>query len=379
MGISARIIERSPIFGRGRAFEAGGGGGAAPICPLFSDNVAWASIGKGKTHQPHRVLGEFARGGMSMLYDVRQDPAGTRHLLKVPNFTYYQDQPEILSMLWKRFRREVRILHAIHHTNILPENFARLRDNVVRITGWDYQWDPGKPHQAYPRFYMMEKINGKDLSQLLRPEVALIPLTALNIMYRVVAALAVYGECARRLDPTASISAHRDVKPENVAIELAGTNRMGLEKAKHSDIKRAVLMDFGIAKLAEEHTENLTQTGDFFGTPGWVAPETIGRTKYADQRSDIFVAGAILWRLLTGREPFNWQDPQQKTLFFNYPEGTRQLIDWLKNESYQGDGKLQEVWDMVFKAMESDPNKRYRTYDEFAIAIYHQILNPKLH
>jgi serine/threonine protein kinase len=327
-------------------------------------------MGIGKTHQPHRVLNEKTRGGMSVLYEVRQDPVGTHHLLKVPDFTGYHKQPEILKMLWKRFRREVRILHAIHHTNLLPGNYARLRDNVVRITGWDHQWDPEKPHQAYPRFYVMEKINGEDLSQLLLPEVALIPLTALKIMYLVVAALAVYGECARRLDPTASIFSHRDLKPENIMIEVG----VALEKAEYSDIISVKLMDFGIAKLAEEHTENLTVTGDLLGTPGWIAPETIGRTKYADQRSDIFVAAAILWRLLTGREPFNWNDPQQKALFFNYPEGTRQLIDWLRNESYQGGDKLQGVWDVVFKAMECDPQKRYQTYDEFAIAIYHQIL-----
>jgi len=277
-------------------------------------------------------------------------------------------------MLWKRFRREVRILHAIHHTNILPQNYANLRDNVVRITGWDHNWDPKKPHESYPRFYVMEKINGQDLSRLLSPEVPLQPLTALTIMYRIVAGLAVYGECARRLEPTAKIFAHRDLKPENVAIELARILQMDLANAAPSDIVRAVLMDFGIAKLVEEHTEGLTQTGDLLGTPGWIAPETIGRTKYADQRSDIFVAGAILWRLLTGREPFNWDDPQQKALFFNYPEGTRQLVDWLKNESYQGGEKLQGVWDMVFKAMDCDPQKRYQTYDEFAIAIYRQIL-----
>jgi len=372
-----KIINNPALWGRGRPFRADGpaAGRPAPICPLFPDNVAWANIGVGRTHQPHRVLGEFARGGMSVLYDVRQDPTGTHHLLKMPDFSAFRDQPEILATLWKRFRREVRILHTIHHTNILPENYARLRDNVVRITGWDNKWDPEKPNQAYPRFYVMEKVNGQDLSRLLSPEIPLPPLTALKIMYCVVVGLAVYGECARRLEPSAAAFAHRDLKPENIMIALAGGNRTGLESIRPADIESVVLMDFGIAKLVEEHTEGLTVTGDFIGTPGWIAPETIGRTKYADQRSDVFVAGAILWRLLSGREPFNWQDPQQKALFFNYPEGTRQLIDWLKNESYQGGEKLQEVWDMVFKAMDCDPQKRYQTYDQFAIAIYQQILN----
>jgi len=86
---------------------------------------------------------------------------------------------------------------------------------------------------------------------------------------------------------------HRDVKPENVF--LAGPN---------ATVK---VLDFGISKVAET-SDGLTKTGTVMGTPDYMAPEQ-ARGDRVDSRADIYAVGAILYRALTGRKPFEGSDP----------------------------------------------------------------------
>jgi len=85
---------------------------------------------------------------------------------------------------------------------------------------------------------------------------------------------------------------HRDVKPENVF--LAGPN---------ATVK---VLDFGISKVLETG-EGLTKTGTVMGTPDYMAPEQ-ARGDRVDSRADIYAVGAILYRALTGRKPFEGSD-----------------------------------------------------------------------
>ena len=82
---------------------------------------------------------------------------------------------------------------------------------------------------------------------------------------------------------------HRDIKPANILIDLK------------ENIKVA---DFGLVK-EEEGLSGLTRTGDFFGTPSYLAPEQIpGSNKVVDGRTDVYAIGATLYEMLSGRPPF---------------------------------------------------------------------------
>jgi serine/threonine-protein kinase len=90
---------------------------------------------------------------------------------------------------------------------------------------------------------------------------------------------------------------HRDLKPANVM--LVRRRKSGEDQVK--------LLDFGIAKLQEAEGRKST-TGDFIGTPAYMSPEQI-RGEALDPRSDLYSLGALLFELVTGRQPYEGPTP----------------------------------------------------------------------
>jgi hypothetical protein len=88
---------------------------------------------------------------------------------------------------------------------------------------------------------------------------------------------------------------HRDLKPENVLLAepSGGANEPLTPK----------ITDFGLAKRLQE-TTGRTRTGEIMGTPSYMAPEQAAGTKNIGPAADVYALGAILYRLLTGRPPF---------------------------------------------------------------------------
>lgn len=82
---------------------------------------------------------------------------------------------------------------------------------------------------------------------------------------------------------------HRDVKPSNVFLCDA-------------DPRRAKLLDFGVARLA--NAIKATRTGSALGTPGYMAPEQASAADGLDARADVYSLGCVLFECLTGRRPF---------------------------------------------------------------------------
>ena len=163
----------------------------------------------------------------------------------------------------ERFRREAQAAANLSHPNIVPV----------------FDW--GEDDGSY--FIVMEYVEGRPLSAVLRDPQRLPPVQIAMIGAGVAAALAF----AHRHGVI-----HRDVKPGNVLITPDG------------DVK---VTDFGIARAVNTE-ESLTQTGAVMGTAAYFSPEQ-AEGKGVDARSDMYSLGVVLYEMAVGRPPFTGDSP----------------------------------------------------------------------
>ena len=131
---------------------------------------------------------------------------------------------------------------------------------------------------------------------------------------------------------------HRDLKPSNVIIDSAGQLRV---------------TDFGLAKQLFGDP-NATQTFGFVGTPAYASPEQIsGNSAAADQRTDVYGLGAILYKLLTTQPPFHGASPADviRMVLSEDPRSPRSL-------NVKVDVDLATI---CMKCLAKDPTGRYAT------------------
>src|SRR5437773_7278988 len=131
-------------------------------------------------------------------------------------------------------------------------------------------------------FIVMEYVQGKTLSEILRDGAALMPERAVEIAEGVAEALAFAHRAG---------IVHRDVKPGNIMLTPTG------------DVK---VMDFGIARATT--SESLTQTATVLGTATYFSPEQ-AQGEPVDARSDIYSLGVVMYEMLTGTPPFAGDTP----------------------------------------------------------------------
>jgi serine/threonine-protein kinase len=204
----------------------------------------------------YEVLKELGRGAVGTVY-LGRDPKINREVaIKVLRYDEVSKNEEQLTELKKRFYREAEAAGRLNHPNIV----------TIYDVGEDYDLT----------YIAMELLNGKDLSSYCR-EVNRLPVAKV---------LEIIGSVAEALDYAHKNGVvHRDIKPANIML-LEG-----------NQIKVA---DFGIARLPDS---TRTQTGDIFGTPNYMSPEQVAGKK-VDGRSDLFSLGAVMYKLLTGKQPF---------------------------------------------------------------------------
>jgi len=140
---------------------------------------------------------------------------------------------------------------------------------------------------------------------------------------------------------------HRDIKPGNIMVARDG--------------KTPVLMDLGLAQLADEAEGRLTRTRQFIGTLRYASPEQVLAATRVDRRSDVYGLGATLWELLTLRPLFGATDATptpdlMQTILVTEPASPRK-----SNPSVPRD--LEAI---VLKCLEKDKAQRYATAAEFA-------------
>ena len=205
-----------------------------------------------------RVIGE---GGMGKVYEARHTRLHTKRFAVKLLHHELARQPEVVT----RFQREAEAASVLTHPN------------VVGVYDVNTSAD-GRP------YIVAELLHGEDLGSYLERRGKLPTVEAVHIVRQVCHALGAAH---------AHGIVHRDVKPENVF--LAGPS---------ATVK---VLDFGISKVAET-SDGLTKTGTVMGTPDYMAPEQ-ARGDRVDARADIYAVGAILYRALTGRKPFEGTDP----------------------------------------------------------------------
>ncbi len=200
----------------------------------------------------------IARGGMAQVYRALDRQLERPVALKVLFPELSVDRTFV-----ERFRREAQAAANLSHPNIVPV----------------FDW--GEDDSTY--FIVMEYVEGRPLSAVLRDPQPMPPRQIATIGAGVAAALAF----AHRHGVV-----HRDVKPGNVLITPDG------------DVK---VTDFGIAR-AMNTEESLTQTGAVMGTAAYFSPEQ-AEGKGVDSRSDIYSLGVVLYEMAVGRPPFTGDSP----------------------------------------------------------------------
>ncbi|MQA86905.1 MAG: Stk1 family PASTA domain-containing Ser/Thr kinase [Streptosporangiales bacterium] len=206
----------------------------------------------------YRVESRLARGGMGTVYLALDTRLDRTVALKVMNPTLADDEEFV-----HRFIGEAKSAARLSHPN------------VVGV------YDQGRDGSHL--FLAMEFVPGRTLRDLLNERGPLGPHRALPIIEAVLAALG----AAHRADLV-----HRDVKPENVLL---------------ADDGQVKVTDFGLARavVSSNHTKT---SGLLIGTVGYLSPEQVEHG-VADQRSDVYAAGVMLFELLTGRRPFDGETP----------------------------------------------------------------------
>ena len=200
----------------------------------------------------YRLEAKLGSGGMSTVYLARDTTLDRPVAVKV----MHREMSEQADQL-ERFRQEARAVAKISHPNVVA---------VI-----DAGEDGGYPYIVF------EYVEGETLKARINRVGALDVQEALAYAIEVARGLTVAH--ARRM-------IHRDIKPQNVLIDAEG---------------RAKLTDFGISRQLEK--DGLTATGRVLGTTDYVAPEqAMGHG--ADQRSDIYALGVVLFEMLTGHVPF---------------------------------------------------------------------------
>ncbi len=202
-----------------------------------------------------RLLG---RGGMGAVYEAVHRDLKKRVAIKVLSAKLASEESK------QRFLREGEAASRIQHPN------------VVDVT------DVGV--EAGLSYLVMEFLEGEDLSTRLARESSLAPRQTADILLPVCAGLAIAHDEG---------VVHRDLKPENIF----------LVRERHGGIEPKVL-DFGISKLTGRNAMAMTGTIATFGTPYYMPPEQVRGARQADQRSDVYALGVVIYECVTGRRPF---------------------------------------------------------------------------
>jgi eukaryotic-like serine/threonine-protein kinase len=290
---------------------------AMPVSDPLNTGGLTSGFSPGQTFgNRYQIISLLGAGGMGAVYHVWDTELALSLALKIIR---PESDPFAAQELERRFKRELVLARQVTHTNVI-----RIHD-LGEINGIKY--------------ITMPFVHGTDLARLLATEGKLSVERSVALARQIVSGLRAAHEVG---------IVHRDLKPANILI---------------ADDEKAIITDFGIARStdAASYATAATAAGAIIGTLAYMAPEQASG-KPADQRSDIYALGLILYEMLVGKRGASGGDTALALLIErskHAPPGLRTL-----------DSTIPEpVERLVTKCLEPDPAARFQTSAEVEAAL----------
>ena len=273
----------------------------------------------------YELIEEIGHGGMATVFRARDRRLGREVAVKIIH-RHLRDNSEVA----ERFAREATAVAKLRHTNIVEV------------------FDVSDPEER-ERYLVVELIRGVTLRERLRAQGPLPPEAAAALALEIGAGL----EHAHRQSVI-----HRDVKPENVLIELTRADDSADERLP----PRIKLADFGIAKLLD--AQGVTSTGQVLGSPAHMAPEQIDGGE-VDARTDVFGLGVLIYESMAGRLPFQGEHPAQVL---------RKVLDGDFVPAERVDPKIGASYSrLIARALARDREERFASVQELMDALRQEL------
>jgi serine/threonine protein kinase len=327
--------------------------------------------------QARRTIGEFellsklGQGGTGVVYRAWQPSLGRQVALKC---IHWSGDPTVLA----RFSREIQAVGRLEHPNLVKvftcgTNGDLLFYALEFLKGVSLsavaemlahgsppgsrldldQWNEAfvaaceeRRHQERPLDQELDRLLGETSRRGSRSVLGHDKVSAGHTyVEHVVGLMRQVAEAAHALHEAGII--HRDIKPGNIMVSADGS--------------QAVLMDLGLAQLADDLEGRLTRTRQFVGTLRYASPEQLLAVGRVDRRSDVYGLGATLWELLALRPLFGATDQTP----------TPELMQRIQYEEPRRLGRdrsgiPRDLDAIVQRCLEKDPKRRYATALELA-------------
>ncbi|WP_417080574.1 protein kinase domain-containing protein, partial [Mobilibacterium timonense] len=205
----------------------------------------------------YELIQKIGDGGMAVVYKAKDKLLNRYIAIKILRPEFTKDEVFV-----ENFKRESQAAAKLSHPNIVGV------------------YDVGK--EGNINYIVMELVDGRPLSDIIAEEAPMDYRTVINIARQVASALSVAHK---------NKIIHRDVKPHNILMTKDGV---------------AKLADFGIAKAVNDAT--LSTGSKVIGSIHYFSPEQ-ARGNYVDERSDIYSLGIVMYEMITGRVPFDGDNP----------------------------------------------------------------------